>query len=473
MYQKFPYKFNQLNIKNYLLIILISFHLFFWDIKFFYNYGFREVIVLSIFFIIYKIYSDGFIFQNEQKELIFKILYIILFFLIHLILNIYFDGTILFTNVILGFFGISFLFFFVFYYYDFINKNLNKIILFFILCYILSIFFSDIQNTTEWEKTFLSRCALSIKLTNKYIFLENSHLGMVLPASLAYLLSISKKTIYKIIISLFFSLIILLQTSMTLAAGCIISLIFILIYDRSKFLYVILISFFVAILFFASLFYGLKDVRGNNCADKIAQTNIAIIENIQQNINKDKTKFEKENLKVPNEDVFLNILENKKKSVFKNYIPKDKSFENFPIKTYDSYFNLSAAVLINSIDISLNTLKERPLGWGLNRYETAFDYYMFNLIIIPPWYHEVYTLNYNDGASNFTKSLTEFGVISLLFLISLISFLFTKKINNKKKIFFLTLIITQLLRGAGYFNGGFAFCIIFVILTYLKKNEKY
>ena len=114
MYQKFPYKFNQLNIKNYLLIILISFHLFFWDIKFFYNYGFREVIVLSIFFIIYKIYSDGFIFQNEQKELIIKILYIILFFLIHLILNIYLDGTILFTNVILGFFGISFLFFFCF-----------------------------------------------------------------------------------------------------------------------------------------------------------------------------------------------------------------------------------------------------------------------------------------------------------------------------------------------------------------------
>ena len=28
MYQKFPYKFNQLNIKNYPLIILISFHLF-------------------------------------------------------------------------------------------------------------------------------------------------------------------------------------------------------------------------------------------------------------------------------------------------------------------------------------------------------------------------------------------------------------------------------------------------------------
>ena len=98
---------------------------------------------------------------------------------------------------------------------------------------------------------------------------------------------------------------------------------------------------------------------------------------------------------------------------------------------------------------------------------------MFNLIIIPPWYHEVYTLNYNDGASNFTKSLTEFGFIAFLFLIPLISFLFTKKINNKKKIFFLTLIITQLLRGAGYFNGGFAFCIIFVILTYLKKNEKY
>ena len=84
------------------------------------------------------------------------------------------------------------------------------------MLYPLNIFFRY-SKYNRMGKNFLSRCALSIKLTNKYIFLENSHLGMVLPASLAYLLSISKKTIYKIIISLFFSLIILLQTSMTLA----------------------------------------------------------------------------------------------------------------------------------------------------------------------------------------------------------------------------------------------------------------
>ena len=57
-------------------------------------------------------------------------------------------------------------------------------------------------------------------------------------------------------------------------------------------------------------------------------------------------------------------------------------------------------ILLNALNISFETLKNRPLGWGLNRYEYAFDYYMFNYIVKPYWYHEVYTLNYNDGSAN-------------------------------------------------------------------------
>ena len=41
--------------------------------------------------------------------------------------------------------------------------------------------------------------------------------------------------------------------------------------------------------------------------------------------------------------------------------------------------------------------------------------------------------------------------------------------NKYEKI--LTIIFTQVLRGAGYFNGGFAFSLIFIILTYLKKMK--
>ena len=112
------------------------------------------------------------------------------------------------------------------------------------------------------------------------------------------------------------------------------------------------------------------------------------------------------------------------------------------------------------------------MGWGLNRYENAFDYYMFNQIVIPYFYHEVYTLNYNDGSANISKLTTEFGWPILIFFPIFLFFLFSKKIPNELKIFFVSLIITQLIRGAGYFNGGFAFSLIFVLFTVFNFFEK-
>ena len=135
-------------------------------------------------------------------------------------------------------------------------------------------------------------------------------------------------------------------------------------------------------------------------------------------------------------------------------------------------FNLSTAVLINSINISIKTLEDRILGWGLNRYERAFDYYMFNTIVLPPFYHEIFTLNYNDGSSNLTKSITEFGIISFIFIPLIFFFFFTDKVNKYEKIFFLTIIFTQVLRGAGYFNGGFAFFSNIYNFDIFKKKMK-
>ena len=54
MYLDHKSNLKKLNIIDYLLIILVSFHLFFWDIKLFANYGFRELIILSSFIIFYK-----------------------------------------------------------------------------------------------------------------------------------------------------------------------------------------------------------------------------------------------------------------------------------------------------------------------------------------------------------------------------------------------------------------------------------
>ena len=137
-------------------------------------------------------------------------------------------------------------------------------------------------------------------------------------------------------------------------------------------------------------------------------------------------------------------------------------------------FNLSTAVLLNAVNISFETLKNRPFGWGLNRYEYAFDYYMFNNIVVPYWYHEVYTLNYNDGSANIPKLITEFGIISFLLIPITIMFFINRKIKTELKIFILVLILTQLIRGAGFFNGGFMFSLIFMIFTvfsFFKKND--
>ena len=99
-------------------------------------------------------------------------------------------------------------------------------------------------------------------------------------------------------------------------------------------------------------------------------------------------------------------------------------------------FNLSTAVLINSVNISFKSFKDRIFGWGINRYERAFDHYMFNSIILPPFYHEVFTLNYNDGSSNLTKSITEFGLLTFIFFPIFFYLFFTDKVNRYEKVFF-------------------------------------
>ena len=99
---------------------------------------------------------------------------------------------------------------------------------------------------------------------------------------------------------------------------------------------------------------------------------------------------------------------------------------------------------------------------------------MFKNIVIPYWYHEVYTLNYNDGSANIPKLITEFGVISFLLIPITIMFFINRKIKTELKIFILILILTQLVRGAGFFNGGFMFSLIFMVFTvfsFFKKND--
>ena len=43
--------------------------------------------------------------------------------------------------------------------------------------------------------------------------------------------------------------------------------------------------------------------------------------------------------------------------------------------------------------------------------------------------------------------------------------------NFSKNIFFYSIIITQLIRGAGYFNGGFLLSLFIILLLTLKQKK--
>ena len=79
--------------------------------------------------------------------------------------------------------------------------------------------------------------------------------------------------------------------------------------------------------------------------------------------------------------------------------------------------------------------------------------------------------NSNDGSSVLIKSIVEFGFLNLLFLYEIIKFIFLR--SNKDldlKVFILSLISIQLLRGAGYFNGGFLFFFLFIVFYNLNNK---
>ena len=82
-------------------------------------------------------------------------------------------------------------------------------------------------------------------------------------------------------------------------------------------------------------------------------------------------------------------------------------------------------------------------------------------------------MNINDGASNLNKLVTEFGYLNILFGILFIIILFKSKFSNQTKCFILGIVLTQLIRGAGYFNGGFLFVILILFYSNVTKINNY
>ena len=141
--------------------------------------------------------------------------------------------------------------------------------------------------------------------------------------------------------------------------------------------------------------------------------------------------------------------------------------------------NLTTLIYQRSAILTIDTIINHPLGWGNDGMDNAtinllekpeYRQYTIGERLIKGKYYYIYKLNLKDGLSNFFKILNEFGIFSLLVLYFFIKYLLKLKKINSYNVFVIAIFITMCVRGAGYYNGGFIFCIFeFIYLKNLKK----
>jgi len=154
------------------------------------------------------------------------------------------------------------------------------------------------------------------------------------------------------------------------------------------------------------------------------------------------------------------------KSFHKIKTLKENTTKNLNQKKID----LSVDVFLTSYKVMINSLKEKPFGYGFNNYEKAFNMHINKIDTkhtLTPF------LNKQDGSNNFVKIVTETGVFSLIIVYFVIFFAFSNKINLHYKLLIIpNFLVQSFFRGAGYFNGGYIIYLLLIILLVLDNEFK-
>ena len=297
------YKDLHISIKNNLICLIFSFNIFFWGITF--NFiQLRFLIFLLIFPIL----------LNLNKIIISKL---IKYFFISLVvfLHLFFQSNIFFFNYLYSIFGLFLIMVILDTYKEFFLNNLDKIIYFFLIFFYLFIviqFFSF----NDYFKEVSSNCVGCFSIL-KIFFKENSHLALIAPSVIFYLLFISN---YNKFINYFsviiFLLICFVNPSLTLYIG-------------------------LVILFFSLLFFKLKLFKFK-IFFLILITCFALFKLYTDNVAKIKVT---------------------------DFINKNNNI------------NLSTEVYKTSYLVAKNTIFYKPLGYGFNNYSEAFDKFVSDLNI--------------------------------------------------------------------------------------------
>jgi hypothetical protein len=305
---------------------------------------------------------------------------------------------------------------------EIINLSIKLFIIFSNILFIIILLAElDEYYLYDHEKNYNGLCIVMNNINSiwKYLFIENSHFGMIATGVIAYgLYNFKKLNLFeKLNFTFFIIMSYIFISSLTLFLGVLISLVFCLILFKFSKGFFIKSSLMIIINIFL-IFYL------NNCLLRISQ--VAEIENM--------------------------YLDNKENHLIQMFSQSEKKNE----ATTEIIINSTTATHLNHMNFSIDTLKKNIFGIGFQNYGFFSYKYGKNTKLINVQ-NDMALMNIRDGASTLNKLIAEFGIINILFIFLFIYSIKKSKLKNDSKIFIFSLIITQLIRGAGYFNGGFIF----------------
>lgn len=431
--------------KIFLLTNLIIFF-FLWDVKYYLtnlniNFDPRLLIIFSLIFIIFRIHVS----KNNIKTTLLLTFFIAL----HLIVNLYYDQTqfeLKHLKNILSFFIITI---FSLHYKHLIILNIKKICLIFIF---VSLTFLIIKNLYFINYEDMFYCGF-FKADSKFfqiIFQENSHFGMISSSIIFYLLTTKNKLNENILLFVFIIIcFVYSSTTLVFSVLFILSIYLIFFYKKEFFLKKKYHIFLILTLTMLSL-------SKYSCNRKLYEF----------------TKLDFINKQ--NYETHANQINNYVSSYFSDKkLTNSEKKELLVNKIRPSDVTITTQVFINGVQIVKDTfLNKRFFGYGINNYEKGFEESVKNR---KGFYYinDVKFINKNDGSSTALKAIVEFGIFAFIIPIYLIYFLINKKIPINNKLFFFSIILSQSLRGAGYFNGGFLISMILIIyLTHFYQGRK-
>ena len=148
-------------------------------------------------------------------------------------------------------------------------------------------------------------------------------------------------------------------------------------------------------------------------------------------------------------------------------VPKTTSKKESNNKTLYSDLNLTTQVYVKSIIITLKSFIDYPLGSGFDSFSIIHQNYENDFELLNP---DVQRYNKEDATSMFLKLIVEYGIFSIFLFYLIYKFATSKIIDLYIKLFFLPMIVSNFIRGTGYFKGGFLISVFIIFILVYEKQ---